>query len=64
MARNTAPIPPCFVCDTCGRRKVDPMTLNSTGVATYLCYQDATGYYPRCKPPAQPRLTSPLARTK
>lgn len=36
-------------CSVCGRRKVDPMTLNSVGINKNLCYKDKTGSDPRCK---------------
>jgi len=36
-------------CEICGRKKVDPMTLNSTGINKNLCYKEETGSDPRCK---------------
>jgi hypothetical protein len=40
------------VCPVCGRRYVDPMTLNSTAFNRSMCYYDATGSDSRCRVPA------------
>ena len=42
-------------CTTCGRLKVDPMTLNSIPVDRKLCYRDECGDDPRCKPKGKRR---------